>query len=110
MVPYVCHHAIVVSANDIGVLETVRNAASQIYFPSHLVTSIMHSHMNGVCTFFVAPDGSLSGFYTSKIADEARVDFIKHLKDTNYLGVTWAEVEYGHQSDLEEVEYDSDQA
>lgn len=67
--------------------------------PWDVVSPILTSPVNGVRSFFVAPDGSKEGWDTSDIGDARRAEFVRWLEAQRYEDcsspLNWVEVQYG---------------
>ena len=79
-------------------MHTVRLKALAI-FGDVLVSELVSSGVNGIKSFFVAPDGSKEGWDAAEIGDAKRNEFIKWLETGRYgssdYAIYWAEVQYG---------------
>jgi hypothetical protein len=84
------HNAIIVSAS--GVLNRA-DEARQVALEFGLQASeVITSPVNGIKTFFIAPDGSKEGWAESDDGDVKRAKFKDWLRDRFY---EWVEVSYG---------------
>ena len=76
------------------------------------VSPIIISPINGVGSFFVAPDGSNEGWEESDVGDAQRAEFITYLRSEYYEDgssvVKWAEVQYGDDENEAKVVQSSD--
>lgn len=99
---YLCHHAIIVTGSlDAGPFLLQAHAKAMRLFTSH-VSPLVHSTVNGIASFFVAPDGSKEGWNMSDEGDRQRAEFVRYLRDEQvdedgYPRFPWAEVQYGDQ-------------
>ena len=122
---YTRHHAIVCSGpapvedmapyslgltEYITSLQRAHNYAANIF--GDTVSPIVISPVNGVGSFFVAPDGSNEGWQDSDAGDERRAAFITYLRANYYddgsSAVHWAEVQYGDDENEAKVTQSSD--
>ncbi|QST02625.1 hypothetical protein IMZ31_18935 (plasmid) [Pontibacillus sp. ALD_SL1] len=95
----VVHHAILVSVDDLpngDVLWKVHKKAQSLF--DTLVSEVVHSNMNHVDSFFIAPDGSYDGREMSNRFDEKRDEFISYLEsfasNNGSSPVQYAEIRY----------------
>lgn len=88
------HHAIVVTSWSVEDIRQAYDEAARIFSK---ISSIIHGTHNGYASFFIPPDGSDEGREASNSGDRRRDDFIKLLE--LYPNVTWAEAQYGSDSD-----------
>lgn len=99
------HHAVIITCNDVKVIETIRNKALEFYKlnmeASHsdkLVSPIMESLINHYYTFTLIPDGSKEGYDASDDNDIIRkkiVDFMEPLTTSEEYHLSYVEVEFG---------------
>jgi hypothetical protein len=77
-----------------------------------VVSPVMHSPINDVRTFLVAPDGGKEGWRTSDLGDERRAEFVAWLEAQNYDDLSspldWVEVQYGDDEKETVIVNDSD--
>jgi len=97
---YTCHHAIIVSCNKIENLNIAHSKAIEILHSPDpdgcsidLVSNICGEGVNGICSFFIAPDGSNEWWPTSDFYNEKRQQFIEWLKENN--NYDWVLIQYG---------------
>lgn len=86
---YEKHHSIIVISSDKGIKKPHKKAM-KIF--DHLVSNIIHSGMNGVSSFFIAPDGSKEGWTDSFKGDERRDKFIQYLNKEKNVCCQFVEV------------------
>jgi hypothetical protein len=93
---YMVHHAIVVSSWQSTGIERAHQLAAELWHEP-MVSPIVGSAANGQMSFFVAPDGSKEGWYTSDDHDRRRSDFVERLEALHNedLWVDWVEVQFG---------------
>lgn len=71
------------------------------------ISSLVGGQMNGVMSFFIAPDGSKEGWGTSTEGDQARQQFISWVR-AHTEWVDWVLVEFGQDSyDIRVVEHNN---
>ncbi|MEZ4926579.1 MAG: hypothetical protein R3A50_09900 [Saprospiraceae bacterium] len=102
---YFKHHAIIVTGWR-DEMDEIHRKAKEVFektfendpydapHASRLVSEIVDSLSNGTRSFFIAPDGSKSGWATSNNADKAREEFLDWLKKS-YAGIDYVEIYYG---------------
>lgn len=120
---YMRHHAIVVTSWSKHI-EQAHAKAHEVFdsedFPfwtpsaDSLVSPIINSLTNGFSSFFIAPDGSKSGWDTSDIGNNRRGEYIAWLEDQRYDDLSspfdWVEIQYGDDDKNTRVTRDSDMA
>lgn len=102
---YFCNHAIVVSGfqydeNNSKVHEA-REKAVRFFRNLCEVSPVVNSRSNGMCSFFIPPDGSKEGWDTSNSGDLARTEYLNWLKGQPELD--WAEIKYGDEEHMAEL-------
>lgn len=104
--PYVRHHAIIVTCTNPIIGGEVRASIVAKITPA-MVTALRESPHNGFYTFIVTPDGVPEELNASQTYDDTRkmaIDLLKEINETaGYEQVAWAEVQYGDQEGINEV-------
>jgi hypothetical protein len=93
----ICHHAIVVSCNDLELLRKAHKKAIDLCSSVSNITDV--SFCNGFKSFLVPPDGSYEGYAGSDQGNLNRENFKKYLDEIKTPLLSWVEVQYGN-SDL----------
>ncbi len=88
---YTRHHAIVVSSWNKEHIDAAHRVADELKMS---VSEVVHSEMNGILSFFVAPDGSKEGWEDSDIGDVSRSTFKAWIRESGFY-LKWVEVQYG---------------
>jgi len=102
---YMRHHTIIVSGLYGDCVDKAHKEAKEIF--GDLVSEIVDSPINGVCSFFVAPDGSKEGWPESNDGDYNRFKFKIWLNKQRYEDdsspLSWVEVFYGDEMGVAEI-------
>ena len=94
---YMRHHTIIVSGSYGDWIDKAHKEARELF--GNLVSEIIDSRQNFMCSFFIAPDGSKEGWSESNDGDYNRFKFKfwlnKQRYDDNSSPLDWIEVFYG---------------
>ena len=97
------HHAIIVTDCEEDRLQKARQKAVEV-FAGRLVSEIVDGLEGGQCSFFIAPDGAKESRDASRIADNARKDFLDWIKDNdNCRFMDYVEIYFGGDDEREKI-------
>lgn len=95
---HTCHHAIVLTSTDRGVLLEAYEKACEL-FGHPFVTSVTAEAINHTQSFMIPPDGSNEGWRESEAGDVRRETFRQYLRSLAYedgsTPIDWVEVQFG---------------
>lgn len=92
---YMVHHTIVVSCWDGKLLRKTWREAKKIFSGTeHHLSNITPIAVNGERSYFIAPDGSKSGWDDSIAGWEARKKFVSYLKELRPYPPGWVLVQF----------------
>lgn len=112
---YMRHHAIIVAGSIDPWVAQAHGRAHHVFDdgPGTLVSPVISGRTNGVCSFFIAPDGSKEGWSDSDECDAKRDAFIAWLRSVVYEDgsspLDWAEVQFGDEDGVTKVTRHSDE-
>lgn len=93
---YMAHNAIIVTSEMEGPITSAHTQATALGLQC---SAIIKSHVNGIQTFLVAPDGSKEGWAESDLGDELRASFVSWLRRQTLSDgsshLEWCEIRYG---------------
>lgn len=105
------HHALIVTASDEATIRAAHDHARtlldlrvvSVNSAADMLTPVLHTYLNGYCSFALLPDGSQEGYEDSDEGDRVRDELVMWLEaqrdEESSSRFDWVEVAYGSEDE-----------